>query len=100
MCNALEINVELTPPKDEDGNSRVEHYPSPYIDFPETYNILLFNNHYFINDISDLPAYSLEHYDEVKDIADGHLIYEQLISITIKTHLGKYVLKHFQYPNY
>ena len=33
VCNALDINVELISFKDEDGNDRVEHYPSPYIDF-------------------------------------------------------------------
>ena len=33
VCNALEINIELCSLKDEAGNSRVEHYPSPYIDF-------------------------------------------------------------------
>ena len=35
VCNALEINVELISLKDEDGNSRVEHHPSPYTDFQE-----------------------------------------------------------------
>ena len=35
VCNALEINIGFISPKDEDGNSRVEHYPSPYIDFQE-----------------------------------------------------------------
>ena len=35
VCNALEINSELISLKDEDGNSRVEHYPSLYIDVQE-----------------------------------------------------------------
>ena len=35
------------------------------------------NTHYFINDTADLAAYSLEHYGEVKDIADCHLIYKK-----------------------
>ena len=35
VCNALEINIGLNSLKDEAGNSRVEHYPSPYIDFQE-----------------------------------------------------------------
>ena len=35
VCNVLEINIEFISLKDEDGNSRVEHYPSPYIEFHE-----------------------------------------------------------------
>ena len=35
------------------------------------------NNHYFVNDTTDLTAYSLEHYDEVKDIDDCNLIYKK-----------------------
>ena len=35
VCNVLEINIECISLKDEDGNSRVEHYPSPYIEFQE-----------------------------------------------------------------
>ena len=36
VCNAaLEINIELSSLKDDDGNSRIEHYPAPYIDFQE-----------------------------------------------------------------
>ena len=31
---------------------------------------------YVINYTTDLTAYSLEHYDEVKDIDDCHLIYK------------------------
>ena len=57
VCNALEINIELISLKDEDCNSRVEHYPSPFIDFQEKCNIRLVNTHYFTNDISDLTAY-------------------------------------------
>ena len=48
--NALEIKIELTSLKDEDGNSRVEHHPAPYIDVQEKCNIGLVNNHYLIND--------------------------------------------------
>ena len=29
VCNVLGINIELISLKDEDGNRRVEHYPSP-----------------------------------------------------------------------
>ena len=33
VCNALETNIEPFSLKYEDGNPRVEHDPSPYIDF-------------------------------------------------------------------
>ena len=76
VCNALVINIELTSLKYEEGNSRVEHYPSPYIGFQDKYDIGLANNHCFINDTTYLIAYSLEHYDEVKDITDCNIIYK------------------------
>ena len=36
----------------------------------------LYIYNYVINYTTDLTAYSLEHYDEVKDIDDCHLIYK------------------------
>ena len=44
VCNALEINIELASLRD-DGTYRVQHYPDPYIDYNETYNLGLINNH-------------------------------------------------------
>ena len=32
VCNALETNIELISLKYDDGDSRVEHYPAPYIE--------------------------------------------------------------------
>ena len=95
VCNSLEVNIELTSPKDEDCNSRAEHYPSPYIDFQGTYTIGLVNNHYLINDTADLIAYGLEHCDEVKDIAGCHLIYKQTGKYYNKDKSGKRFIKAF-----
>ena len=75
VCNVLEINIELLSLKGAEVKSRTEHYPAG-IDFQEQYNIGLVTNHYFINDTTELTAYSLDHYDEVKDIDDCHLIYK------------------------
>ena len=71
----MEINIELISLKDAEVKSRTEHYPAG-IDFQETYNTGLVNNHYVINDTTELTAYSLDHYDEVKDIDGCHLIYK------------------------
>ena len=38
--------------------------------------IYIYIYNYVINYTTDLTAYSLEHYDEVKDIDDCHLIYK------------------------
>ena len=46
VYNSLEINIELSSLKGDGGNSRVEHYPAPCIDFQD--NIVLANNHYFM----------------------------------------------------
>ena len=53
------------------------------------------NNHYFINDATDLTAYSLEHYDEVKDIADCHLIYKTNGKYYDKDKSGQLFIKAF-----
>ena len=101
LCNVLEINFELISLKNEDGNIRMEHYPSPYIGFQERCNIGLANNHYFINDTTDLIAYSLEHYGDVKDIDNCHLIYKKTAKYYNNDKSGKkkHVLKHFKYSN-
>ena len=33
--------------------------------------------HYFINDYTELTSYSLEHYEEIKDIKDRNKIYKK-----------------------
>ena len=96
VCNALEINIELISFKGADGDSRVEHYPSPYVDFQKTCNIGLVNNHYFINGTTYLSAYSLEHYDKVKDIVDCRLVYKGTGNYYNKHKSGKRFIKSFQ----
>ena len=58
------------------------------------------NNHYFINDTTDLTAYSLEHYDEVKDIDDCNLIYKKTNKYYNKEKQNLDLLKHFNYSKY
>ena len=76
VCNVLETNIELTSLKDAEAKSRTEHYPAG-LEFQGKCNIGLVNHHYLIHDTTDLTAYSLDHYDEVKDIDDCHLIYKR-----------------------
>ena len=54
------------------------------------------NNHYVINDTTDLTAYNLEHYDEVKDIADCHLAYKKTDKYYNKDKTGTRFIKAFQ----
>ena len=70
VCDALEIHIELISLRN-DGSNRVEHYGKDYV---EKYDIGLVQEHYFINDYTELTSYCLEHYDEVKDIKDCHKI--------------------------
>ena len=56
----------------------------------------MINNQYFVNDTTELTAYSLEHYDEVKDIGDCHLIYKKTGKYYNKNKFGKRFIKAFQ----
>ena len=97
-CNVLEINIDFISLKGAEVKSRTEHY-SAGIEFQDTYNIGLVNNQYFINGTTDLAAYSLDHYDEVEDIGDCHLIFKT----TGKYYKEKHeldLLKHFNYSKY
>ena len=53
------------------------------------------NNHYVINDTTELTAYSLDHYDEVKDIGGCHLIYKTTGKCYNKEKQELDLLKHF-----
>ena len=55
VCNVSETNIELISLKDAEVKSRTEHFPAG-IEVQEIYNMGLANNHYCINDISDLTA--------------------------------------------
>jgi hypothetical protein len=74
VCNALEIHIELISLR-IDGKCNVEHYGK---DFDEKYNVGLVKGHYFINDYTEVTAYSLENYDEIKDIKDCNKIYRKI----------------------
>ena len=49
-----------------------------------------------MNDTTDLTAYSLEHYDEVKDIDDCHLIYKKPDKYYNKDKTGTRCINAFQ----
>ena len=56
----------------------------------------LANNHDLIHDTTDLVAYSLEHYDEVKDIVDCHLTHKKTNKYCNKDKTGIRFMKAFQ----
>ena len=62
----------------------------------EKCEIGLVNNHYFNDGTTGLTAYSLEHYDGVKDIAGCHLIYKSIGKCYNKGKSGKRFIKAFQ----
>ena len=95
VWNVSEINIELISLKDAEVKSRTEHYPAG-IDVQGTYNIGLVNNRHFINDTTELIAYSLDHYDEVKDIGDCHLICKKTDKYCDKDKSGTRLIKAFQ----
>ena len=78
VCNALEINIELTSIRTDGKKSDVEHYPqSPHIAYDEKYNLGLVKGQYFINDYTEPTSYNLEHYEEIKDIKDCNKIFKK-----------------------
>ena len=78
VCNALEINIELISIRTDGKKSDVEHYPqAPHIEYDEKYNLVLVKGHYFINDYTELTSYSLEHYEEIKDIKACNKIFKK-----------------------
>ena len=54
------------------------------------------NKHCFTNDTTDLIAYSLDHYDEVEDIDDCHLIYKTTRKDYNSDKTGARFMKAFQ----
>ena len=54
------------------------------------------NNRYFINGTTDLTAYSLEYYDEVKGVVDCRLIYKKTGKYYNKDKTGTRFNKTFQ----
>ena len=78
LCNTLEINIELISIRNDGKKSDVDHYPqSPHIEYNEKYNLGLVKNHYFINDYTELTSYSLDNYEQIKDMNDCNKIYKK-----------------------
>ena len=80
MCEVLEINIEHMSIRN-DGHNRVDHYGT---DFDEKYNLGLVKGHYFIDDYTNIRAYCLEHYSEVKDIKGCNNMYKKVSEKCLK----------------
>ena len=76
VCDTLTIKIKLTTLR-TDGTHRVENYGKEYT---EAYDLGLIKNHYFINDNTNLTAYCLDNYDEVKDERNCNTIYKKVKS--------------------
>ena len=92
VCDALEIQIEIISIRN-DGNTRVEHYGKTY---EEKYYLGLIKNHYFINDITTITSYCLEHYDEVKEIKSCNTIYKKKDAHFKRDNSGNKFIKAFQ----
>ena len=92
VCDVLEIHIELISIRD-DGTSRVEHYGK---DYEEKYNLGLVKNHYFINDDTNLTAYCLENYEEVKNEKMSNTICRKKGKYYERDNTGKRSIKAFQ----
>ena len=97
VCNALEININLISIRNDGKKSDVEHYPtSPHINYDEQYNLGLVNNHYFINDCTELTTYCLENYEEVKDLNESNTICRKKGKYYERDKTGKRFITAFQ----
>ena len=59
-----------------DLTTRIEHYGNKELE--EKYSIGLLEEHYFIIEKTDITAFCLQHYDEVKHIENCHTIFQKL----------------------
>lgn len=72
ICNELSLRIRLTSIR-KDGDTRVDYYGDPEAE--DHFNIGLYDDHYFINDRTNLTAYCLENYTDVMFIDDCNKIY-------------------------
>ena len=70
VSDTLETHIELISLK-SDGLSRIEHQGK---DYDGKYNLGFVENHYFLNDYTELTSYSLENYEEIKDLKESSTI--------------------------
>ena len=60
VCDVLEIKIELISPRDDNEKCRVEHYPQySSVEYDEQYKLGLGDNHYFMNDTTNVISYCL-----------------------------------------
>ena len=67
ICNELSLRIRLTSIR-KDGDTRVDYYGDPEAE--EDFNIGLYNDHYFINDRTNLPSFCLQNYNDIMRIED------------------------------
>jgi len=73
VSNIIKKNINLVW-YDAKGNRRNCKYTKTY---DETINIALYEDHYFINEITNYTPYSSKHYKEIKHIKDFNKIYRK-----------------------
>jgi hypothetical protein len=77
ISERLRIRIKLKALNSNGKIDKVRYYPTNkelYNKFEEEYNIGNINNHYFINDKTNYTKYSIENYDDIKDIENFNYI--------------------------
>jgi len=81
VCEKFSIRIKLIKhlaekegQTDKNGKNMQTSRTTNYGKNGKVYNIGLVDEHYFVNERTEITAYSLKHYDEVKDLKDWHKI--------------------------
>lgn len=78
ICNKLEICIKLTRPKYANKLNINETKTDIYGDIKyTTFNIGLLEEHYFINEMTNITAYSIKNYEIIKNEKECSLIYKK-----------------------
>ena len=81
LAEKLSIKINLTTIKD---NARTESFGEG-----DEYNIALYDEHYFVNETTNNTHFSIEHYEEVKDIKNSNNI--KSLYPRVKRDTSKYI---------
>ena len=91
--------IGLSPLRDDNEKCRVEHYPQyPSVEYDEKYKLGLVDNHYFMNDTTNVTSYCLGN-EEIKDVNGCSTIYMKYGKYYKRDTTDKQVIAAFQLFN-
>ena len=78
ICENLEICIKVRREKYSTDNKTSEAFTEIFgNEKHETFNIGLLDEHYFINEPTNITAFSIKNYNEIKDLPDFNLIFKK-----------------------